>query len=101
MGPYQDWPGGCSSRGADGACVVLEQSPDLLADVPYDRRRTGLNHLAPGAARSTVDRLAAEGPGHGWSVLFADRHPYAGGPDTYAVYLAEPDGFEVEVVADS
>jgi hypothetical protein len=30
-----------------------------------------------------------------------DRHPHAGGPDAYAAYLAEPDGFEVEVVADS
>ena len=36
-----------------------------------------------------------------WSLLFADRHPHAGGPQTYAAYLAEPDGFEVEVVADS
>jgi hypothetical protein len=48
-----------------------------------------------------VDRLAVDGPAHGWSLLFADRHPHAGGPDTYAAYLAEPAGFEVEVVADS
>jgi hypothetical protein len=99
--PYQDWSGGCSWRSADGAYVVLEESPDLHVDAPYDRRRAGLNHLALTADPSTVDRLAVDGPAHGWSLLFADRHPHAGGPDTYAAYLAEPAGFEVEVVADS
>jgi catechol 2,3-dioxygenase-like lactoylglutathione lyase family enzyme len=28
-----------------------------------------------------------------------DRHPYAGGPEHYAAYLASTDGFEVELVA--
>ena len=97
--PYQDWPGGRSWRAGDGAYVVLEESPDLLLDVPYDRRRAGLNHLAVTAERSAVDRLAAEGPDHGWALLFADRHPHAGGPDAYAAYLEGPAGFEVEVVA--
>ena len=76
----------------------LEESPDLLAEVPYDRRRAGLNHLALTADRSIVDGLAADGPAHGWELLFADRHPHAGGPDTYAVYLQDAAGFEVEVV---
>jgi hypothetical protein len=31
--------------------------------------------------------------------MFADRHPYAGGPDHYAAYLENTDGFEVELVA--
>lgn len=97
--PYQDWPGGCSWRGADGAYVVLEESPALVRDVPYDRMRAGLNHLAVTADRSTVDRLAAEGAGQGWELLFADRHPHAGGPETYAAYVADEDGFEVEVVS--
>jgi hypothetical protein len=30
-----------------------------------------------------------------------DRHPHVGGPDSYAGYLANADGFEVELVADS
>jgi hypothetical protein len=33
--------------------------------------------------------------------MFADRHPYAGGPATYAAYLENEDGFEVELVAAS
>jgi hypothetical protein len=32
-------------------------------------------------------------------LLFADKHPYAGGPEHYAAYLAGTDGFEVELVA--
>jgi catechol 2,3-dioxygenase-like lactoylglutathione lyase family enzyme len=96
---YQDWPGGCSWRGADGAYVVLEESPDLIRDVPYDRRRAGLNHLAVAVPdQSTVDAVAADGPAHGWELLFPDRHPRAGGAHTHAAYLADADGFEVEVV---
>jgi len=33
--------------------------------------------------------------------MFGDRHPYAGGPEHYAAYLEDADGFEVEVVARS
>ena len=32
--------------------------------------------------------------------MFADRHPYAGGPEHYAAYLESGEGFEVELVAD-
>jgi hypothetical protein len=47
-----------------------------------------------------VDRLVEEAPAHGWTLLFADKHPYAGGPDHYAAYLENEDGYEAEVVAD-
>jgi hypothetical protein len=40
-------------------------------------------------------------PAHGWALLFADKHPYAGGKDHYAAYLANSDGYEVELIADS
>ena len=30
--------------------------------------------------RDAADYLAADGPGPGWALLFAGRHPYAGGP---------------------
>ena len=67
----------------------------------HDRLRPGLNHLAFHAgSRLRVDALAAAGPAHGWELLFADRHPYAGGADHYAAYLASTDGYEVELVAD-
>jgi hypothetical protein len=96
--PFQDWEHGRSWQLGE-TYIVVEQSPALTA-AEHDRCRPGLNHLAFHAgSRQDVDALAAEGPSHGWSLLFADRHPYAGGPDNYAAYLANTDAFEVELTA--
>ena len=93
-----EWPVGVSHRRGD-VYVVLESGPDVDGDL-HQRRRPGLNHLAFHAGgRSDVDRLVAAAPAHGWSLLFADRHPYAGGAQHYAAYLESVDGFEVELVA--
>jgi hypothetical protein len=54
--------------------------------------------LSPG--RQQVDELTAEALLHGWRLMFSDLHPYAGGPQHYAAYLENADGFEVELVAD-
>jgi hypothetical protein len=51
------------------------------------------------AARSGLDEIVRRLPAFGWSPLFADRYPRAGGPDHYAAYLENDDGFEVELVA--
>lgn len=96
--PFQEWEHGRSWR-LGGTYLVLERSPVLSADT-HERTRPGLNHLAFHAGTpADVDRMAAEAPGHGWELLFADRHPHAGGPDTYAAYLADRQGYEVELVA--
>ena len=50
-------------------------------------------------SRADVDLLAADGRARGWTLLFAERHPYAGRPERYVAYLASTDGFEVELVA--
>lgn len=85
--PFQDWPAGQSWR-LGHTYIVVERSPDLR-DGGHDRRRPGLNHLAFHVADGTlVDAVTAEAAGHGWSLLFADRHPYAGGPDHYAAWYA-------------
>ncbi|WP_414696500.1 hypothetical protein [Pengzhenrongella sp.] len=42
----------------------------------------------------------AAGPAYGWTLLFPERHPYAGGAAHYAAYLENSCGFEVELVAD-
>jgi catechol 2,3-dioxygenase-like lactoylglutathione lyase family enzyme len=95
---FQEWPGGRSWRLGD-AYVVAEQSPALTAG-EHDRCRPGLNHLAfHVASRERLDELAAAAPSHGWRLMFADRHPHAGGPETYAAYLENEDGFEAELVA--
>lgn len=31
--------------------------------------------------------------------MYPDTHPYPGGPDNYAAYLSNEDGFKVELVA--
>ncbi|MPZ26555.1 MAG: glyoxalase [Micromonosporaceae bacterium] len=96
--PYQHWPAGRSWRLA-GIYLVLEQSP-ALSGGRHDRLAPGLNHLAFHAgAPAEVDRLAAAAPGHGWRLMFPDRHPYAGGADSYAAYLEDTQGYEVELVA--
>ncbi|HEY8473956.1 MAG TPA: VOC family protein [Natronosporangium sp.] len=96
--PYQRWPAGRSWRLGD-TYLVIEQSPALTAD-RHDRLAPGLNHLAFHAGgRADVDRLVAAAPAYGWRLLFPDRHPYAGGPDTYAGYLEDGQGYEAELVA--
>jgi catechol 2,3-dioxygenase-like lactoylglutathione lyase family enzyme len=82
---YQQWPEGASWRCGD-LYIVLEQSPARSA-FRHDRHRPGLNHLAFHVSdRATVDRMVGEALLHGWRLLFADRHPYAGGEHT-AAYL--------------
>jgi catechol 2,3-dioxygenase-like lactoylglutathione lyase family enzyme len=96
--PFQDWAAGRSWL-LGSTYIVVEQSPDLTA-VDHDRRRPGLNHLAfHVGSPASVDTLVEHAGEHGWTLLFTDRHPYAGGPDHYAAYLENGDGFEVELVA--
>jgi catechol 2,3-dioxygenase-like lactoylglutathione lyase family enzyme len=82
-----------------GLYVVLESGPAVLSG-RHDRLRAGLNHLAFHAGTEQfVEAMATEAPAHGWTVLFPDRHPHAGGAAHYAAYLASTSGFEVELVA--
>jgi catechol 2,3-dioxygenase-like lactoylglutathione lyase family enzyme len=98
--PFGDWPGGRSWR-AGITYIVLEQSPDRTAS-RHDRCRPGLNHLAFHVAdQEQVEKLVAIAPSNGWRLMFADRHPHAGGEGHYAAYLENADGFEAELVAPS
>lgn len=97
---FQEWEAGRSWRLGE-TYLVVEQSPALSA-AEHDRCRPGLNHLAFHVETSAeVDKLVAESAGHGWTLMFADRHPHAGGPEHYAAYLENSDGFEVELVAST
>lgn len=97
---HQRWERGVSWRRGD-SYVVVEDSP-ARAGERHDRMAPGLNHLALHAgAKEDVDRIAAAAPEHGWSLMFADRHPHAGGAHHYAAYLENTDGFEVELVGES
>lgn len=79
--------------------IVLESGPDAKKQ-RHDRLAPGLNHLAFHAGtRQDVDTLAAEALDHGFTLMFAQLHPYAGGVQHYAAYLEDAAGFEVELVA--
>jgi catechol 2,3-dioxygenase-like lactoylglutathione lyase family enzyme len=60
----------------------------------------GLNHLAfHAASRQQVDEIARKLRGRGVTILYADKHSFAGGKDHYAVYFEDPDRMKVELVA--
>jgi catechol 2,3-dioxygenase-like lactoylglutathione lyase family enzyme len=93
---FQEFTGGVSYR-LGPTYIVLEQSKALTSS-EHDRCRPGLNHLAFHVeSRALVDELTAKAQASGWTLMFADRHPHAGGPDHYAAYLENEDGFEVEL----
>ncbi|MFK4481535.1 MULTISPECIES: VOC family protein [unclassified Curtobacterium] len=94
--PFQEWPAGRSWRLGD-VYVVLETAP---LDGTHDRRRPGLSHLAFHAGDAEqVEQLWTDAPRHGWTRLYEDRHPFAGGPDHRAAFLEDTERFKVELVA--
>ncbi len=96
--PFQDWTAGQSWRSGP-TYIVVEQSPARTA-LRHDRCRPGMNHLAfYVATQAMLDELTADAQRNGWRLMFADRHPHAGGDQHYAAYLENDDGFEVELVA--
>jgi catechol 2,3-dioxygenase-like lactoylglutathione lyase family enzyme len=107
--PFQSWAEGRSWR-VNGFYLVLIQTPDAHVGAGYHRRRIGLNHLAFTADDgSQVDQVHPVHPrggdatealrDRGGSILYEDRHPHAGGPDSYAVFFEDPDRIKVELVA--
>lgn len=62
--------------------LVFVQAKAKHLDIPYNRSRVGLNHLAFHAdSRDQVDNLTEKIRLKGMKVLYEDRHPYAGGPE--------------------
>lgn len=93
------WPTGRTWHHPDGSYLVLEQSP-AVTGTRHERTRPGMNHLALTIAdRPALDGLRADAAAHGWTELFAERYPHAGGPDHVALYLEGAQGHEIEVVA--
>lgn len=101
------WDEGRTWRHGDSSYIVLEQSPDVVGSAA-ERRRPGMNHVAlrlsggadPQDRVRMLDELRALAPEHGWSELYADRYPHAGGDRQLAWYAESAEGIEVEVVAD-
>ncbi|NGM67640.1 glyoxalase [Natronolimnobius sp. AArcel1] len=90
-----EWAGGRSWECGPTYLVLVQAE---RTDHPFDRHAPGLNHLAFHAdSRAMVDALtAAIQDREDATLLYPDRHPYAGG--YYALYCEGPDGVKIEVV---
>ena len=82
---------------------VANGASELMQDVfgeagRHARSAVGVAVLPLGVAVE-VDAIVAEASDQGWTLMFADRHPYAGGPRHYAAFLHNGDGSELEIVA--
>jgi catechol 2,3-dioxygenase-like lactoylglutathione lyase family enzyme len=100
---YQQWSAGTSWRLGETYLVVERANTDAA----HDRRIAGLSHLAFHAGSpDDVDRIAADAEANGWSPLYAERYPWAGGAPSadfaghYAAYLENAERFKVELVAE-
>ncbi|MFK3987501.1 VOC family protein [Exiguobacterium mexicanum] len=96
---YQQWEEGRSYRFGDTYLVFVQTEADYL-EPPYHRKKTGLNHLAFHA--ESIEQLVSfreELTQHGFTELYADRFPHAGGPSYTALYFEDPDRMKVELVA--
>ncbi|MDM5292884.1 VOC family protein [Peribacillus simplex] len=97
--PYQEWESGKSWR-LDDMYIVFVQAETRFLDIPYHRGRVGLNHLAIHAtSRQQVDEITRKLRDRGVTILYADKHPFAGGKEHYAVFFEDPDRMKVELVA--
>lgn len=93
------WDAGVSYKLGD-TYLVFVQTEERFLDVPYHRCRVGLNHLAFHARdRAHVDAVTTALRARGATILYEDRHPYASGSGTYAVFFEDPDRMKVELVA--
>lgn len=96
---YQKWDKGISWKFED-TYLVFVQTEDRYMDIPYQRSRAGLNHLAfQVKSKEQVDEMTQKLKEKGMTVLYPDKHPFAGGPHHYALFTEDPDRIKVELVA--
>ncbi|MGH2316635.1 VOC family protein [Planococcus sp. SE5232] len=96
---FQEWEKGFSYKSGP-TYIVFVQTEEQFIQIPYHRKQTGLNHLAfQAASRVQVDVMTQKMRQWGAQVLYEDLHPYAGGPNYYAVFLEGPDRLKIEITA--
>jgi len=96
---FQRWDNGVSFI-LDDTYIVFVQTTEKHLEPKYHRYRTGLNHLAfHAASKEEVDALTRLLGEQGIPVLYLDRHPHAGGEESYAVFFEDPDRIKIEFVA--
>lgn len=96
---FQSWESGQSWKLGE-TYLVFVQAEERFLDIPYHRSRVGLNHLAfHASSRQHVDEMTIRLKEREIDILYADRHPFAGGENYYAVFFEDPDRIKVELVA--
>ena len=96
---FQVWDKGISFK-LGGTYIVFVQTEEKYLSNTYNRKNTGLNHLAFHCnTRQFVDHLATALNDRGINILYSDKHPFAGGENYYAVFFEDPDRIKVEVRA--
>lgn len=94
---FQEWAEGFSYKKGKEYIVFVQTQPEFL-EAGYHRKAAGLNHLAFHASTPLeVDAITEKMRQSGGSILYQDRHPHAGGNETYAVFMEDPDRLKIEV----
>lgn len=94
---YQEWEQGISFK-LNNSYLVFVQTEDKFLDIPYHRKRTGLNHIAFHCeSKEFVDELSAELEMRNVNILYSEKHPHA--ENYYAVFFEDPDRIKVEVIS--
>ena len=93
---YQDWPDGRSYKLGDTYLVFVQTEPEYQ-DIPYHRKRTGLNHLAFWV-NSVVEfnKLQVELVRREIPLLYSDSQANDGG--YRAIFFEDPDRIKIELV---
>ncbi|SCC03134.1 VOC family protein [Weissella bombi] len=93
---YQEWPNGISYK-LDETYLVFVQSNKTIPE--YNRTRVGLNHLAfLVLTTKQVDKIRSQLLASNYNELYANLYPHAGGAESYALYIEDPDRIKVEIV---
>ncbi|MDA9189611.1 VOC family protein [bacterium] len=94
---FQNWDSGVSYK--LGSCyIVFVQVEKKYKDIPYHRCGVGLNHLAFFAkSKNQIDEITQKLKEKKIEILYKEKHPFAGGPDSYALFFEDPDRIKVEL----
>ncbi|KAF0226501.1 MAG: hypothetical protein FD133_886 [Erysipelotrichaceae bacterium] len=95
---HQEWNQGFSYRKEACYLVFVQTEPKQL-NHNYHRSQTGLNHLAFHADKALIDKITKQLPEKGITLLYPDQHPYAAGPEAYALFMEDPDRIKIECAA--
>jgi len=96
---FQKWESGISFK-LSNTYLVFVQTEDKYLNIPYHRKQSGLNHLAFHIdTNAQVDEMTIQLKKKGISILYENKHPFAGGENHYAVFFEDPNRIKVEIVS--